>query len=224
MGILRALTVVRRTLVQWIGAIVWLTLASAVWALCGVTVVLLPFGTVGLFVVAHYVVYDQRVTPYAVLATIRSYAWLTVQWTVVNAAVLGVLYVALIDDSTAGKVPSGVQALLAIFGTVWLATQIVFWPLVFEQTDKRLLPTLRSGIGLLLATLDFTVLVGTAIVALLLLIASTLPYGLLLAGPAALLCTNAVRDRLIAFGATPHANRIGMRSNQKRPGDEAGAS
>lgn len=224
MGAIRALAVLRRALVLWIGAILWLTLASVAWALCAATLVLFPFGTVGLYVVAHHVAYEQRIEPRVVLALVRAYAPLAVRWAVLNAAVLSGLYGALIYDPVARQLPPALRTLLVVLGAGWLAMQFLFWPLAFEQADKRLLPTLRSASRLVLAAPDFTVVILVVAAFVALLIDSTFPYGLVLAGVLALLAAEAVRDRLAAFGAVPHPDHIHARPNAKHSGDQAGAS
>ncbi len=213
MGAIRALVVLRRTLVLWIGSVIWLTLASVEWALCAATVVLFPFGTVSLYVVAHHVAYQQRIELRAVRTLVRAYAGLAVQWTVVNVAVLAGLYGGLFYDPVAQHVPSGLRMLLAVFFAGWLAVQFVFWPLAFEQHDKRLLPTLRSALGLVLAALDFMAVIFVAAAFVVLLISSTFPYGLILAGYLPLLSAEAVRARLAAYGAVPHPDHIYARPN-----------
>lgn len=222
MGGIRALVVARRTLILWVGSIFGMTLASVLWALCAATGVVFPFGTVGLYIVAHHVAYAQRIEPRAVLVLVRAYAPLAVRWAVLNAAVLGGLYGALIYDPVARQLPPALRTPLVVLGAGWLAMQFLFWPLAFEQADKRLLPTLRSAFRLVLAAPDFTIVILVVAAFVALLIDSTFPYGLVLAGVLALLAAEAVRDRLAAFGAVPHSDHIHARPNTKRPGDQAG--
>ncbi|WP_119066142.1 hypothetical protein [Aggregatilinea lenta] len=206
-GAFRALGVLRRVPVLWIGAILALTLASIAWALAAVTVVLFPFGTVGLYVVAYHAVYRLRIAPREVLTLVRAYAWLAVQWTAINAAVLGGLYAGLYGPD-ADRVSGALQAVLSIVGLIWLGMQFFFWPLAFEQAHKRLLPTLRSAAYLLAATPGFAATILGAAVVVALVINTLFPYGLALVGGVALLGAEAVRDRLMAFGATPQPAHI----------------
>ncbi len=211
MGIFYGIRALWIATLRGLAGALWLIPAGVIWALCAVSVVLLPFGTTGLFVVANRVAYGQPVAPREVLALARAYARPAVQLTLLGLLAVGLLVVGRGGSGPLPDAPSALRPIATLAGIILLVLLFYAWPLLFEHADRRALPVLRSAALLVLAEPNFTLVVAGTAAILVLLLRVALPYGVLGAGYVALLGTTAVLDRLSAFGQVPDPDRIAAR-------------
>ncbi len=197
-----ALRVAGRTLRDWYYSMLGLAIVSLLWAVCSVTIVLLPPATAGLYTVTNSVAHGTGSQISDFVEGARRYLWVSWRWFLLNVAVGALLAVNLVFYS-------GLQSSLSrlIFPTVaaalllWLMVQFYTWPFLLEQEIPRLRTALRNGLFLTLGTPFFslTLLVVLAI-AVTLSIATILPLAIFISGFIALLANHAVIDRLRLYG------------------------
>ncbi len=175
---LHLLRLFARTIGHWWREFVLLLALNLLWLLAQLTVVLGPPATAALVAVAGRVA-DGELTDFGdfwrALRANFTAAW---RWGLLQGLVYGVLGFNLV--AYAGRDGVGILTLryawtLILF--IWFAINLYFWPLYFEQIDRRLTTTLSNASKMALLNPGFTL--GYALLALTFIAASVLS-GLLL--------------------------------------------
>mgnify|MGYP005851036913 CR=1 FL=1 len=203
------LSVIRQTFVDWYNAMLSLALLNLLWLLSLVTVVLFPPATAALYAVANELARGESSGFSEFIEAGRRYFIKSWIWALMNVAVLLVIWSNIVFYGQQGTdLAIIVQTFFVILGVYWLVMQVLyFWPLMMEQSEKRVLMALRNSVLVMLASPVFTlVLVVFVVVLLVLSVVFVLPMGVMTIAVIALVGNHAVRNRLIAFGKLSDPN------------------
>lgn len=200
-----ALDVVWETVRDWYNGLVGLATMNFVWFLLGMTVILLPPATAGLYVVTHSLARGKGAHFSDLWLGMQRYAWVSYRWALANAVVATILVVGIdFYGRTAGAVGVFIQVMFVCAGLLWIAVQFYTWPFLVVQPVAHLRLALKNALFLALANpvYDF-VLLGTTALALVLSLLTILPLAVFLTSFVALLGSRAVTERLTKYGKLP---------------------
>jgi uncharacterized membrane protein YesL len=162
----------------WWRELLFLLVLNFVWLLAQLTVILGPPMTAALVAVAGKVIDGELVGPDDVWQAWRENfgrAWV---WGAVQLFVYGVLgFNFVVYAGASGALILTLRYAWALLAFAWFAINLYFWPLYFEQSDRRFTTTLGNAAKMALANPNFTV--AYAFLALVFIAASVLS-GLLL--------------------------------------------
>jgi len=137
---------VKRSWQAWWTHLVHLTLLNILWFIAQLLVVTAPPATATLYVVANQVARGELISAREVWTTFRAMfipAW---KWTACNLLVLLALVSYLIWAQTqAGMIAAFISVLALLVLAIWLAMNLVYWPLWIEQADTGLRNTFRNA-------------------------------------------------------------------------------
>lgn len=197
--------VVWDTVCDWYNGMVGLAAMNFVWLTLSLTVVLLPPATAGMYAVTHSIARGTGAHFSDYWSGMRRYALISYRWALVTISA-GAVWV--VCFRFYGTVPSNfgavVQVILAAAGLVGLAVQLYVWPFLMVQTEKRLRLALKNALFLTLANPAYTLLLlGTVALALVFSLFAVLPLAVFATGFISLLGSQAVVERLTAYGKLP---------------------
>lgn len=197
--------VVWTTFREWYDSMLGLVTLNLLWLGLGLTLVLLPPATAGVYGVTNSLAHGkgQRLADF--FATARHYAWLSIRWALLNGVVAAVfVFNFAFYGSTSTIAGMIIQVALGSAGIVWLGMQLYVWPFVFEQEDKRLRVALKNALYLTLAAPLYTLtLLGTVVLVSGVSLATVMPVAVFWIGFVSLLGNRAVIERLTAYGKLP---------------------
>lgn len=186
---------------DWYNGMIGLATMNLIWLVAGLTVVLLPPATAGLYVVTNSVGHGTGGRIEDLFSGARKYALVSFLWALANIAVAIVFsvgfrfYGAL--GSTLGVI---IQAGFAATGILWLAMQFYVWPFLIEQEDKRLHVALKNALFLTLANPIYTSLMLSIVgIVLLVSVFTMVPLALFTISFISLLGNRAVIERLTTY-------------------------
>ena len=165
-----------------------------------------PF-CVGIFTLAHNIVYNQQPGIGDLLDGYRKSLWTAIKWSALNLAIgailIGdtVLFIGLTRQSKSWFGPAIVTAYLLIF---WGMTLIYQLPILIYQRPSAL-NVLKKSALLVLDNLGFTAVVFFAIIAFTILCAAPKFVGMpiIYFGAVPILCTRATRELLVRYALAP---------------------
>jgi len=193
----------------WIRNLIPLTLLSMVWAGLGATVVLFPFVTAGLFVVANRIVYGKPARLRDFVAGGRRYWWQGTQWVITNGVAGLVISVIVYAWPVKVELNEWIALLAALSTLIWFALQFYFWPLMLETTQKQYSTVLFSMLMLLMAAPIYTLTLLAASGTLMWITLQTVwPVGLWVVSYVAGVANRAVIERLEQYGGEPDERRL----------------
>lgn len=209
-----ALDVFWETILDWYNGMVGLVMINLVWLAFGLTVILLPPATAGVYSVTNSLAHGTGAHFSDLWQGMRRYAWISYQWALANIAA-GVIFV--VCFRFYGAAGSGVGVLIqtsfAAVGVLWLTAQFYLWPFLIEQENKRLRLGLKNAIFLTLANPVYTfILLGIVALALFLSLLTVLPIAFFATTFISLLGSRAVRERLTTYGKLPGVRKTGEES------------
>jgi len=200
-----ALDVVWETARDWYNGMVGLASMNFVWFLLGMTGIVLPPATAGLYVVTHSLARGRGAHFSDLWLGMRRYAWVSYRWALANAVVAAILVVGIdFYGRTAGVVGVFIQVAFVCAGLLWLAVQFYTWPFLVVQQAAHLRLALKNALFLALANPVYDlVMLGTTALALVLSLLTILPLAVFLTSFVALLGSRAVTERLTTYVKLP---------------------
>lgn len=147
-----------RAIQAWWREFVFLLVLNFLWLLAQLTVVLAAPATAGLVAVAQRIV-DRELVDFgdfwrAVRANLRA-AWL---WGLAQLVVYGVLAFNLWHYAGRAGTPAlALRYAWTLMVIVWFAINLYYWPLYFEQADRRFTTTLGNAAKMALLNPGFTI-------------------------------------------------------------------
>lgn len=197
-----ALRVISKTLSDWWYAWVRLNMINATWIVCGVTLVLLPPATFGMYHAAEEMARRGGMEWSDFLTGARRYFLKSWLWMLINLAVALLLWANVQFYSQLGEAWAEVLLLISLsIGAFWVLVQFYTLPYFMVQEQKRLRVAFKNGLFTALASPLYS-LILSLFVALLLFVSVNFPVLVFIGAPMmiAVLGSHAVRERLETFG------------------------
>lgn len=208
--------VVWDTIRDWYHSMIGLTALNLLWIALSLTVVLLGPATAGVYAITNSIAHGTGQQWDVFWTNARRYGWISVQWALLNAAVIVVFGV---NYTFYGATDSGLglvmQLVLAVCGVLWFATQFYFWPFMLQQEQKSVRIGLKNALFLTLAEPLYTaVILSMAALASGLSVVLVLPLAVFTLSFISLLANRAVIERLTAYGKIQHPGPVSANGDQ----------
>ncbi len=177
--------------------------ANLLWLLLAVPIITLPPATAGMFCLTNRIAHHRSVELRLFFAGMKQYFFKSWLLALLNAAVLGLLYVNLrfYGQMLAGQWAAIVQGLFLGLMVLWCLMQLYVFPMLLEQEEPRLLLALRNAAFMAFAS-PLTALVLGVLVALLAAASAALalPFAVALMAVVALAANETVLALLVHYG------------------------
>lgn len=201
-----AFAVVRQTASDYWNSFVGLAVTNVLWLGASLTIVLLPPATAGLYSTTNSLVQGKGQRLDVFLDGAREYWWLSIQWALVNVAVLVVLFV---NVYFYGQIAAGVLASAFLFFVsalllLWITMQFYVWPVLMVQEQKNMRIAMKNALFLSLSSPLYNLvllLVGGIVISLSIMM--LVPLAVFTFSFLAMLGNHAVVERLATFNKLP---------------------